>query len=99
MKNEERMLQIEFPELYQLAVENLQENNIHSYDVQLAVKEADTGFELILYFGEAYSHKKSEQFTRNEIESLAPSILEFIKNTAEKIKEVMVSDYFKMMKP
>ncbi|MDY0396621.1 hypothetical protein RWE15_22845 [Virgibacillus halophilus] len=54
---------------------------------------------MILHFGDGYANHISKHFTHEEIASLDACIIGFIKEAGDKIKETMVSDYFKMVKP
>ncbi|GGB60610.1 hypothetical protein F3157_21425 [Virgibacillus dakarensis] len=94
----ERSLRIVFPGLYHHIVSKLEDMHIQPYDIQATLREGDAGYHIILRFGEGFSHALSQHFTVDDINQLNTGITDFIKDSAEKIKEAMIADYFKMMK-
>ncbi|GAA0611349.1 hypothetical protein GCM10009001_30740 [Virgibacillus siamensis] len=92
-------LRVLFPDLYQFVVNHLEEtHNIHPYDVQAHALKDQNGYQLIFHFGEGYAHEESKFFTLDSIKNMDAEIKEFTKTVGEKCKEVMIADYFKMMK-
>ncbi|WP_164668821.1 hypothetical protein [Virgibacillus doumboii] len=96
----EQPLRVVLPELYTFVTEGLEDlHNIHPYDIQLYGVEEETGYQLIFYFGEGYSHQESIFFSHSSIEKKDSEITDFVEKFGESCKEVMIADYFKMMKP
>ncbi|QHS22470.1 hypothetical protein GWK91_05670 [Virgibacillus sp. MSP4-1] len=85
--------------LYEELISELGKFHIHSFDVQAKAIEKDDGMEIILHFGESFSQQLSKNFTSKQIENTGHEIKEFIRESAEKMKEIMIADYFKMIKP
>mgnify|MGYP006892263804 CR=1 FL=1 len=78
----------------------LGKNNIHSYDVQATAQcTNDEIYQITIQFGEGFGKKLSSTFTHEKIEKLDEAILSFFKECGEKIKETMIQEYYKMMKP
>ncbi|TMN23684.1 hypothetical protein FH966_12865 [Lentibacillus cibarius] len=98
--SKKRTLRIILPELYNFITTKLEElYNIHPYDIQVyAVKEA-SGYKLFLYYGDGYAHQKSQSFTDEALQNFDTELLEFIESVGESCKEVMIADYYRMMKP
>ncbi|MGM8364955.1 hypothetical protein ACLIBG_05650 [Virgibacillus sp. W0181] len=88
------------PKLFRYIVNKLNDShNIHSYDIEaLAVKEA-SGLTITLRYGENYAQSKEAFFSFEIINNRSEELNAFIQEAADECKEVMVADYFKMMKP
>lgn len=100
VSGKEQSLRVILPELYNFVTDELERlHNIHPYDIQIYTIEETTGYQLIFYFGEGYSHQDSHSFSKNSIEKMDKEITDFIEIFGESCKEVMIADYFKMMKP
>lgn len=97
---QEQPMRVILPDLYNEVTKNLEDHhNIHKYDIQAqAIKEA-SGYEAIIYFGDSYAHKKSQYFSNEAIKNTNHEIIEFIEKVGDACKEVMIADYFKMMRP
>lgn len=96
----ERFLRVILPNLYNFLMEELEKHyNIHPYDIQAhAIKESEQ-YQLIFYFGDGFAHQKTKSFSNEAIEKMSTEITDFAKELGEACKEVMIADYFKMMKP
>jgi hypothetical protein len=98
MDQAEKMMRIVAPNLYNQIVTILEEDNIHPYDIEANVIEETSGFKVVIRFGEGFTQERSEVFSYKSIEDMDTEITEFIHSISEECKQVMVSDYFKMMK-
>lgn len=94
----ERSLRICFPKLYRQIVTKLEDFHIHPYDLQINIKDKKGSYQLILHYGKGYSHTVSQHFTAVQLNEMDPGIIDFVLQNVDAIKEVMVADYFKMMK-
>ncbi|MFD2760803.1 hypothetical protein [Lentibacillus juripiscarius] len=96
----ERSLRVILPELYSFITTELEDRyNIHPYDIQAnAVKEA-SGYKIILYYGDNYAHQKAQSFSVKSLQSFDTELTAFIEEVGESCKEVMIADYYRMMKP
>ena len=92
-------LRVIAPDIYQIITSELEKQNIHSYDVQINAIKKEQGLQIILLFGENFTHKKEQFFTHEAIKNFSDEIIAFAKETGESCKEVMISEYFKMMRP
>ncbi|MDP4084849.1 MAG: hypothetical protein Q8934_09570 [Bacillota bacterium] len=97
-RNKERPARIVLPKLYNLVNAELEKRHIHAYDYQAMVIEQDNGIDLILQFGENFSKSESHYFTNEMIEKESNELLDFIQAVGESCKNIMIADYFKMMK-
>lgn len=86
------------PQLYNYITEILEESNIHQYDFEASTIEIDNGLQVFIQYGENFSQSQSAFFTFTEINQLDEKIKSFVEEIAEACKEVMIADYFKMMK-
>lgn len=94
-----RTLRIIAPKLYEFITNELEKENIHSYDVQMKALQKEEGIHVFLWYGEKYNNQADAFFSHQVVEELGEEIEEFIKNVAESCKEIMLNEYFKMMKP
>ncbi|MEN1969420.1 hypothetical protein WMZ97_15260 [Lentibacillus sp. N15] len=96
--SKERSLRIQFPKLYNHIAAKLEDYHVHSYDVQINVKEEESYHCIVLHYGNGYSHHLSQVFTPKQMYEMDTEITDFVQKSVDTIKEVMVADYFKMMK-
>ncbi|MFZ3577281.1 hypothetical protein [Virgibacillus sp. DJP39] len=94
----ERSLRSVSPQLYSLLVTELEKVHIHPYDIQANATEKETGYQLLIRFGNDFSHKESVFFSFESIENEDNNVTEFIKNIGETCKQAMIADYYKMIK-
>jgi len=94
----QRMLRVISPHLFEQITAELEKYNVHLNDIQANVVEKDDGLEVIVLFGEHFSQSKSHFFGHSESDFDEVEIKQFANTVAEACKEVMVADYFKMMK-
>lgn len=98
-KERPQSLRVVSPLLYQSILIELEKQNIHSYDVQIDAVKGNKGIHIILKYGESFTHQKEQSFTNHAIEKNSSEIAEFVKKAGETCKEVMINEYFKMMRP
>ena len=96
---EERLLRFSAPNLYEKMVEIFSRYNIHSYDVYSTVIKDEQGYELVLRFSDAFSQSVTKKISFEQAENPDEEMIEFFKDTAEKCKSQLISDYYKMIKP
>ncbi|MBY7142031.1 hypothetical protein KFZ56_02785 [Virgibacillus sp. NKC19-3] len=95
-----KFLRVLSPDLYRYITDKFEElHNIHAYDIQADAIKEETGLHLRLQFGDQFAHQEERFFTFDAIEERSTELEEFVKSTADKCQEVMIADYFKMMKP
>ncbi|MGY0691712.1 hypothetical protein ACW2QC_02825 [Virgibacillus sp. FSP13] len=94
----EQPIRILFPKLYEYIETELENLHVHPYDIQANIAEEGSEYRILIHFGDGFAHTKSQLFTLEAINQLDTQITEFIKELGEKCKEVMIADYFKMMK-
>ncbi|QKY69154.1 hypothetical protein [Lentibacillus sp. CBA3610] len=96
----EQPMRIILPNLYNEITKQLEEqHNIHPYDIQAKAVTEDSGYQVIIYFGDGFSHRKSKHFSSEAIEKMDTDESGFIEELGDACKEVMIADYFKMMRP
>lgn len=94
----EQPIRIIFPKLYKHIASELEEIHIHPYDIQANIQGEGSSYRVILHYGDGFAHTESQLFTAAAIDQLNQELTAFIKETGETIKQVMIADYFKMMK-
>lgn len=85
--------------LYEVMKEELLVSNIHSYDVRPFVDEVSEGVHIHLFYGEDYAHESKGLFTAEQVNQIDEEVKQFFNEIGKKCQEVMIADYFKMMKP
>lgn len=94
------LLRIVNPELHQEVADIFfEKHNLHPQDFQADVIVEETGYHLRIKFGENFKAASEIFLTFTEIESNSEKLTTFVKETADTCQEIMVKDYFKMMKP
>src|SRR5699024_7820567 len=94
----QRMLRAVSPDLFDEITSELEKYNIHLNDIQANVIKKEDGLEVIVLFGENFNQPRSQFFTNESVEAQYDDIQRFAYDIAEVCKEVMIADYFKMMK-
>lgn len=101
--NEQRtrvLLRIENPDLHQLIADIFYDaHNLHPQDFQADVIVEETGYHLRIKYGEQFRVESEVFLTFTDIENESEELISFIKKTANTCQEIMVKDYFRMMKP
>ena|SRR5690554_2654449 len=87
------------PALYEYIINQfLEQYHIHSYDIQVLGVKTETGIQVIVKYGETFSHESEQHFTFEALKN--KDILNtFIQETGEACKKVMIDDYFRTMTP
>lgn len=98
-QEKEWMLRAVSPDLFKKVTSDLEKYNIHLNDIQANAVKKDDGLDVIILFGESFNQFKSHFFTYDEIDSNDVKVSQFINEVAEACKDIMIADYFKMMKP
>lgn len=99
-KKTTKPLQIIDPKLYRYIVEELNDrHNIHSYDTEILATKEDSGLTIIIKYGENFTHSKEELFIYETLKNRGDDFIKFVHEVADECKEVMIAEYFKMMKP
>lgn len=91
-------------DLYDLFTERLEEQRIHSYDVQFVVEEnpeADgkDGLILKVLFGDGYENTFEKPVLRADINVDSPEMQTFLTEFIAACEEALVLDYRKFMQP
>lgn len=94
----ERPLRVMLPTFYNYLIMELEKECIHAYDIQANAVESKTGYVIHIFYGQGFTQTSSNFFSHSSIENVDESVKEYIKTIAEKCKQVMIADYFKMMK-
>lgn len=98
-KQKERPLRFVRPELYDLLLYELEQLNIHFFDVEAGATKKNTGVEIMLRFGEEFSHNACCFFTNEALGEPYHDVKLFFRQSATLSQRVIVAEYFKMMKP
>ncbi|WP_442600223.1 hypothetical protein [Neobacillus sp. D3-1R] len=97
-KLEEKLLRFAAPAIYQKMIEVFSDHNIHSYDVHGTVVKKEDGIEVMLRFSAQFFEEVSIHFSSAQASNPDESMTQFFKETAEKCKSKLISDYYKMIK-
>lgn len=95
---EEKLLRFAAPNLYQKMVDVFSSYNIHSYDIYATVVKQEKGYDLTLRFSQSFSQSVTALVTFEQAKNPDEEITDFLKETAEKCKNQLISDYYKMIK-
>lgn len=93
-----KSLRIVEPKLYSMIVDELEDQNIHSYDVQMMASEIEEGIQLVLRYGGSFQHEKRKFFTYDSMKNES-EIQHFAQEIGKACEEVLINEYFKMMRP
>ncbi|SER64134.1 hypothetical protein SAMN04487944_107109 [Gracilibacillus ureilyticus] len=88
-----------YPRLYEQLLKSLEEENIHSFDIEAYATEKDGQAEIEIRFGDNFQHVIKEKFSLNNLTEKNQDYLAFCTKTGETCKETLIQDYFKMVKP
>ena len=92
------MLRVISPSMFEQIRSELEKYNVHPNDIQAKAIEKNDGLEVTVLFGEGFNQSKAQFFTNDAIETDYESIQRFAYDIAEACREVMIADYYKMMK-
>ncbi|MCC3358500.1 hypothetical protein [Bacillus sp. REN16] len=95
---EEKLMRFAAPNLYQKLVDTFFAYNIHSYDIYATVVKQKEGFDLTLRFSQSFSQSVTAFVSFEQAKNPDEEIISFFKETAEKCKNQLISDYYKMIK-
>jgi hypothetical protein len=96
----EAMLRFAAPNLYKEMIDVFSRFHIHPFDVHGTISQNKIGdYELSLRFSEEYSKSTTTVLTEEQVKNPDDEVIQFFKETAEKCKNQLISDYFKMVKP
>lgn len=95
---EERLLRFAAPALYKQMIETFSNFNIHPYDIHGTVMKDEEGLEVTLRFSNAYSQSVTTRVSFDQANAPDEEMISFFKETAEKCKSQLISDYYKMIK-
>ncbi|WP_033829488.1 hypothetical protein [Bacillus andreraoultii] len=88
------------PSLYRFVLSELENNfNIQPYDFQADGIKNEDGIQIIIMFGENFTHRMEQYFTNHSITKQNDDLKEFLTKVGEKCIQVLKDDYFKMMTP
>ncbi|THE12734.1 hypothetical protein E1I69_10085 [Bacillus timonensis] len=95
---EEKLLRFAAPNLYQKMVDVFSSYNIHSYDIHATVVKQEKGYDLTLRFSQSFSQSVTTFVSFEQAKDPDEEFISFLKETAEKCKNQLISDYYKMIK-
>ncbi|WP_223254492.1 hypothetical protein [Bacillus sp. HNG] len=95
---EEKLLRFAAPNLYQKMVDVFSSYNIHSYDIYATVVKQEKGYDLTLRFSQSFSQSVTAFVSFEQAKNPDEEVTSFLKETAEKCKNQLISDYYKMIK-
>ncbi|WP_010677861.1 hypothetical protein [Bacillus timonensis] len=95
---EGKLLRFAAPSLYQKMIEVFSSYNIHSYDIYATVVKLDEGYDLTLRFSQSFSQVVTAFISFEQATNPDEEMNTFFKETAEKCKNQLISDYYKMIK-
>lgn len=98
MMNQELSLRIAAPKLYEKMTEVFARYHIHPYDAQGTVKKNSRGLDVNLRFASAHTPSMTIHINMDQAKKPDEDVTRFFEQAAEKCKEQLVADYFKMIK-
>jgi len=100
MGEHKKSLRAVSPKLHLLIMSELESKyNIQPYDVQAEAIKKDKGIQVLLKFGERFTHQEEQYFPFSQIRKESKVLDAFIQSSGEACKEVMIQDYYRMMAP
>ncbi|TMN23077.1 hypothetical protein [Lentibacillus cibarius] len=98
-KQNSNLLRTMYPSAYKCLIEKLQEHNIHSFDVQATARKKDAYVSVSVRFGERFGQEKIQDFPEKALHETDSDFAAFCEEVQKTCKEVLIADYFKMVKP
>lgn len=93
-------LHIISPSLFRYVLSELESKfHIQPYDFQVDGIKQEDGIQIIIMFGENFTHRMEQFFTNHSINQQNDDLKEFLTKVGEKCIQVLKDDYFRMMTP
>lgn len=100
MQENQKSLRAVSPKLYRLIMAGLEdEYHIQPYDVQAEAVKKDTGFQVILRFGEQFTENQEQFFSFEAVSEKSDQVKEFVQTAGDACKQVLIEDYYRIMAP
>lgn len=94
----EQSLRIAAPNVYKKMIETFEKYNIHSYDAQGTVIKTQEGLEITLRLSNHYTKIAQTKISFDQAQQPDEELSYFFEQAAEKCKNQLITDYFKMIK-
>jgi hypothetical protein len=96
---EERILRFADPELYKKMIETFSAHHIHPYDVQATIKKDEEGYELSLLVPANNGKRMTTRLGLEKESHFNKNVTSFFEKAAAESKSLLMSDYYRMVKP
>ncbi|MBP2239682.1 hypothetical protein J2Z40_000235 [Cytobacillus eiseniae] len=94
----EESLRIAAPAVYKKMVEIFEQYHIHPYDMQGIVLRKNDGLEITLRLSHNYAELSSTHISFDQVKKPDSKITQFFEQAAERCKDQLITDYYKMIK-
>lgn len=95
---EEESLRIAAPNLYDRMIETFSKYNLHPYDAQGTVMKKGDGLDISLRLAGSNTSIATKHISLGQAEQPDEEITAFFETSAEECKNLLIKNYFKMIK-
>lgn len=95
---EEESLRIAAPKLYGKMMETFSKYNLHPYDTEGSVLKKENGMDVTLKLAGSHSVVSTTYLSKKQIEQPDDEVERFFETSAEECKNLLIKNYFKMIK-
>lgn len=95
---EEESLRFAAPKLYGKMMETFSKYNLHPYDTESSALKKEDGMDITLKLAGSNSVVATTHLTRKQIEQPDEDVVSFFETSAEECKNLLIKNYFKMIK-
>lgn len=95
---EEESLRIAAPNLYNKMLESFSKYNLHPYDTESSVIKNQNGMDITIKLAGSQSMLATTKITAKQANEPDEEVISFFESSAEKCKNLLIKNYFKMIK-
>lgn len=95
---EEESLRIAAPNVYERMIETFSKHNLHPYDTEGTVIKKEDGFDISLRLAGSSTSVGTKHISLTQAEKPDEEVTNFFETSAEECKNLLIKNYFKMIK-
>lgn len=96
--HEEESLRIRAPRVYARMIETFSKYNLHPYDAEATVIQNDNGLDISVKLAGSLTNLGSKHISMKQAEEPDDEVNAFFETSAEECKNLLIKNYFKMIK-
>lgn len=95
---EEESLRFRAPRLYDRMMEAFSNYNLHPYDAEATITQKEDGMDLSIRLGGSLTDLATIHISPKQAEEPDEEVISFFENAAEECKNLLIKNYFNMIK-